>query len=720
MFPALPHPKTLALPSPETPADSSVDLAKMFRLFWSHLVLIIVCAALCLGAAYAYLLRTPKMYASTAVVEVKTPERPINATDTNNAEVNALEEQHTFEQKLTSRSVQVAVARAIGLDKDKRLFPKHNTAEPPTDAEVVKAMAPFVLAELRRGTRLVDLKVTYYDAETAKLIADKILEFFVKQDVNSEFATSRQISENYAKEADQLKTKLDESERQLQEFRESNSGVPLDEGYNVSLDRLKELNAQYSKAKAQRLQLESDLAQIDAVGAADRVTLLHLNSIATLPEVTELQKVIDVKEGQFLGIKEWCGRRHPKYLQAEKELEFLNAARDTAALTAITRIRMGYNSAKETEKKLTDAIRDQEKISLDLSNRTIPYAQLQMKVKADRNVYEAVTKRVKESEVSASVPVTNFRVTESPMVQPDPVSPRKLQILGLALFGGLAMGAGSAFGLEVIKSPKALALIKHDDATPTSQPTSLPVLAELPPLVRDSLDQALDCVHRRSTPECEAFRALRSSLKFLRKDREPRSVAVTGATIDVDVAPCALHLAATFVSEGLRTVIVGLDFNDHSLEKVLMEQSVGSPLGLADGLTEEMAPTAFCHPTRVPNLFLIPPGNPLRDPAALLEGPRFRELMVLAWNSLDRIILCAPPVLQIPEPLAPLRYAEAVCLVARSGSVSHREIGAATQRLSFPGHSPGGLIMQGVSPRAAFTSNGQHFLSTRLAPVPAS
>ncbi len=678
---------------PQAP-DNSVDVRGLVQIFLSRLWIIILAMVLCLGAGVGYLLKTPKLYAANAVLEAKSQAIGLNVINNGvTTEANALEEQHTFEQSLTNRTLLIGVARALNLDQDARLFPNRTAEKEATDSDLAKALAPRVQAELRRGTRLIDLKVTYFDAETAKLIADKVIELYVSQGASMESGASQKATSSLAMEAERLRLKLEESDKALQAFREQNSGVPIDAGYNQSLERTKELNSQFSKAKGLRLQLEADIARLDQLNNEPTKNLLLISSIATQADVQELNRTISGKEAELLAIREWCGRRHPRFTQAQKEIEYLIIARDESLKNGASRVRSTYEGALEAEVKLQAAIADQERISNELGKQTIPLAQLQNEVKTNRELYELVSKRVKETSLAATLAVANFRVTEAPIVQPDAVSPRKTQVLGLALIAGLIFGVGGAFGLEVFKptasSPKA------DESTPPE----LPILAELPSTGYDPLTLAMDCANQRHTPECAAFRTLRSSLSFLRRDQESRSIVITSASEDGDASFCALNLAATYAGENLRTLLIVMDFKNHDLERILIDPSRGAVRGLSEGLANSLQPDGFCHATPIPNLYFIPAGRPVSDPAALLKSQNFRELMMLAWTSVDRIILCAPPVMEMQEPLVPLRYAEAVCLVAKSGRTSKAQISAAVSRLRFPGHSPAGLVMTGAPPR---------------------
>ena len=683
-----------SVPALSQPPDNGMDVRSVAQIFISRAWIILLAAAICVGAAVVYVLKTPKKYAATAVLEAKSPTQSLNVVNRDMTnEVNALEEQHTFEQSLTNRTLLINVARTLHLDHDTRLFPKRVADTEVSDSDVAKAIVPLVQAELRRGTRLVDLKVTYFDAETAKLIADKIIELYIAQGLSMETGASAKATNSLAAEAERLQQKLAESDKALQAFKEKNSGLPQDAGFNLSVERTKELNTQFSKAKGQRLQLEADMAALDQIKDSPVENLLSIGSIAGQPDVIELNRAISDKQREFLVLKEWSGTHHPRYVQAQKEIDYLTAARNETLRSAAGKLRSNYENALEAEKKLQAAIADQERISTEAGKQIIPLAQLQNEVNTNRELYEMVAKKVKETNLAATLAAANFRVTEAPIVQPDAVWPRKTQLLGIALAVGLMLGAGIAFGLEVVK-PAAPAP-KMD----APMPPDLPILAELPATGQDTLTLAIDCALHRHTPECAAFRTLRSSISFLRHDQESRSVTITSATEDGETSFCALNLAATYAGEQLRTLLIVADFKNHDLDGILIDPARGPVRGLFEGLANSLQPEGFCHPTSIPNLYFIPAGNPVTDPSALLKSENFRELMIRAWNAVDRIIVCAPPLAEMKEPATLLQYAEAVCLVAKSGRTSRAQISAAVSRLRFPGHGPAGLVMTSAPPR---------------------
>ncbi len=679
--------------APQGQPDGAVDVRQLLRVFTTRLPLIIACTLLCIGAGVFYIVKTPKMYASHAVLEgSRRASTGLKLEDNGPVDKDTLEELHTFEQNLTNRTLLVNVARELKLDQDVRLFPKNQDAKPVTDAVLANTMGSLVSAGLRRGTRLVDLSAKFYDAETAREIVDKVIELYVAQGASMETAASKKTRSYLTAEADRLEAKLVESDKKLQKFKQDNAGAPLDGGYNLNMDQLKDMNAQLTAAKGLRLKLEAEIGKVESLEADDPMQVQQVAAIASVPEVAELQRLLGGKEMEFSVLKQRYGYKHPKYIQAEREVTDLRAGRNAVLKAAVDRMRTSYSNAMSAEMKLQAAIDEQETKALEIGKLTTPYMQLQNAVAADRELYESVSKRMKELAVTSAIALTDFRVSESPMTEADAVSPKKKQVLALAGAAGMMIGCGFAFLLQFFK--------------PASQPSKaseskvlhgLPVLAQLPVSTEIDLADALGTASFNSAQQLNLFSHLRGALSRMRQDREPRSIAITSAESGAGKSYCAMHLAMAYAKDGLRTLLIETDLRQPVLADALLEGQGLPALGLADGLANGLAPTAYCHHTMVPGLYLIPAGYALQQTDGLLAKPSFQTLMMLAWNSFDRIILDTPTVQDMDHMLAPVRFAEAVCVVAREGHTSHADLAPCLQKLRFPGHAPTGLIVNGAT-----------------------
>src|SRR3984957_10231403 len=178
-------------------AGKDFDLVRYYHLFLRHLWLVGLVVATALIGTFAWLSRQPKEYGSRAVVMLEQQQRKIlnNMQELQPENLETEDYLNTVVQSLTSTSLMLRVAQAIGLEKDPKIFPKRPGALSYSDAAIANAMRHRVTATLRRGTRLIDISAEDESPERAKQIADAIVKEFLRQTFEQQFSVSRLASE---------------------------------------------------------------------------------------------------------------------------------------------------------------------------------------------------------------------------------------------------------------------------------------------------------------------------------------------------------------------------------------------------------------------------------------------------------------------------------------------------------------------------------------------
>ena len=229
-------------------------------------------------------------------------------------------------------------------------------------------------------------------------------------------AVSKIAGDFLSDESRKLKDQLEASEKALQEYRETHQAVSLDQTQNIIVERLKELNTQVTKAKGERVGLESDLEQIRRLPKDDAASMLQIGSVAAIPEIADIRQQLVKAEANFAAIKDRYLYRHPKNIAAATQISELKVALLAALQTASSVLGRQYDAAKETEAKLTQALQEQEKAALDLNKIAIPYNVLTREVESDRAMYDAVITRFRETAITVGIERSPFRILEEPMI----------------------------------------------------------------------------------------------------------------------------------------------------------------------------------------------------------------------------------------------------------------------------------------------------------------
>jgi succinoglycan biosynthesis transport protein ExoP len=91
-------------------------------------------------------------------------------------------------------------------------------------------------------------------------------------------------------ESRQVKAQLEEAERKLQAYKESNKAVSLVERQDIIVEQLREVNTKATEAKSIRLRLEADLEQIKRINPSITEHLLQIERVAQIPQVAMIRE----------------------------------------------------------------------------------------------------------------------------------------------------------------------------------------------------------------------------------------------------------------------------------------------------------------------------------------------------------------------------------------------------------------------------------------------
>jgi succinoglycan biosynthesis transport protein ExoP len=663
--------------------DFGYYLHLLLRYIWLFLAIVLIAAA-----AGAYMaLRQPQKYTATAVIQVEQQEQRVLRTE-EAIRLEAPDYMTTIVATLTGDSFLVRVAKAANLLNDPEFFKPR--PEPYSDAEIADRMRMLVSASVRRLTRLIDVSVTDTSPERAKLIAETVVKEFIRQAIEQRMAVAGVANDFLRDEANKLKEKLEASEEKLQKYKEEQNAVSLQDDQNITVEKLKELNAQVGQAKNERIRLESDIELLRTIPAEDIDRMVQIPSVSAIPQVQTLRGQIVNAEAELAATQKRYLPQHPKTIQAITQLNQLKAALRDTLRNAGEILGTQYQAAVDAEKKLTQALKEQEQIALELNKIAIPYNVLQREVDSDRAMYDAVNARLRETNVSLGVETTPFRIVEEPMVA-KPVPRPLLKMLGLGLFLGIALGAGAIFGLDMLDS--SLRYVDQAEGF-----LKLPVLAVVSELEGKRGDRIPSVFPEGShSQQAEAFRHMRTTLSLLGDEAHRRVFLLTSAIPGEGKTFCAYNAALAFAVEGQKTILVDADLRMPAVHKIFSDaEGARRHVGLSDYLAGNTDIDRIIMAGPQENLSVICAGGKTSNPGELLSAEAFVTLIKTLVDKFDRIILDSAPVNAVSDTLRITPLAHYVCLVVRAAKTPKKAIARAKKLIENARGKLAGFILNRV------------------------
>jgi protein-tyrosine kinase len=191
----------------------------------------------------------------------------------------------------------------------------------------------------------------------------------------------------------------------------------------------------------------------------------------------------------------------------------------------------------------------------------------------------------------------------------------------------------------------------------------------------------------------EEFRTLRSRLYHAREKMALKKLLVTSALPKEGKSFTAANLAQVLVRQhGRRVLLIDADLRGPRLHMMLGTTS--SP-GLEHYLRGASDEFSIMQRGPLENLFFIPSGQEISDPAELVANGRLKLLLQRVEALFDWIIIDSPPALPVSDASVLAKACDGVLMVVRS-NVTPMDM-AQRARQEFPEESLVGVVLNGTN-----------------------
>ncbi|NNJ84739.1 MAG: polysaccharide biosynthesis tyrosine autokinase [Gammaproteobacteria bacterium] len=328
------------------------------------------------------------------------------------------------------------------------------------------------------------------------------------------------------------------------------------------------------------------------------------------------------------------------------------------------------------EAKLRARVADIKEKVLSLQDQNTDYQTLKRDVSANRQLYEVLLQRMKEVDLIAGISTNNIAVIDKAEVPRYPYKPNLSRNLKIALMLGLFGGCLIAFVFE-----------KFDDTLKTGEELEkhlgLPLLGVTPDISREEAlgeeEIALLTYRVPNSILAEAYRSIRTGLFFSTHDGTPKILHFTSSGPVEGKTTSAIGVATAFVQAGNVVLLIDGDMRNPSLHR-LFGLTHNQP-GLSSYLTGDRKPYEVTYSTEIEKVFVIPAGPSPANPVELLSGSKMLELLNIALDRFDYIIIDSPPVVGLADALVLSNLAHATVFIAASGNLRRSIVDGSIKRL---------------------------------------
>lgn len=569
-------------------------------------------------------------------------------------------------------------------------------SSPGSKEKVLRKLSRSLTARVSGQTRILEVEAESTDPVLASNLANTASQELIEMTLAHRAKKAAEMKRWLTGQLQESKSNLERSEEALQEYANGTGLLYLAETNSVAEAGLKQLQEALSKARQDRVLEQS---RYDRALASPPDALPEVLDDSTLANYQI--KLTDLNR-QLSELSATLKPAHFSVKAVQAQIKTLQAASDRRRAQIISRVKSQYASALLRERQETIAYEKQISMVTSQAGKSVRYGLLKREVDTNRQMYELMLQKVKESAIASAARATNTQLFNAADVPQAPSKPILALYAAIGLLSGLFAGSVLALSMgqrgEVIRTPEDL-----------KNYLGLPALGVIPAVrqrlnapnffrhllgvERNAVDRhenwiELACCPPGDSRPAESIRAILASVLFSAQDGDsPRVIAVTSACVEEGKTTVATNIAAILAQTNQRVLLVDGHLRRPRLHTIFGLTDDG---GLLDALIGFSVPGAGgtlalnCQPTGLPGLFLLPAGPVSAGRMNQLYSQSLPELFAAMRSEFDTVVIDLPP-LSDPgaRPLA--RMADGVLLVIRAARTPVENLREATLRLTQDG-----------------------------------
>ncbi|MGM0492091.1 MAG: GumC family protein [Armatimonadota bacterium] len=650
----------------EEPKPRQLELPDYVRILSKRkwFILVVTAVATLVGGLYA--LSSERMYEATALVMIK--QRPEGFFWI------------TGEQAGMAPNVAMDTYARIARSNQVTTLAADRLAQLPTENRII-ADAGEIRNTLQVSVippDLLRMDAISRDERKARYFANYAAQAFVQVNTEDRQAESRTAREFLENQVEEYRVELQDVIEEMTALARNAGSMNLDAESERVVDSLNQYENRQRQYEAELRAAEARLQQLIELRDSEDDILVDEGVAQPNPEWTAVQEALIQAKVELERLESQYTDDHPRVMDQRALLDELGnqlavtdelVGRSTVRENPVTgnigvEIKAAQVAVQEAEARLAatgatlDDIRDQVR---DLPEARQQWRALSDRLEAAREAYLSLQRELRQARLAEAIKQGNASVVDTAEAAREMQASlfRSLVFAGaLGLFVGLAL----AILLEALDDT----VYSVEDLQRVSD---LYLLGIIP--LRSDEAGPLVTIDAPKSPPAEAYRTLRSNIRFSLFDRPAETFLVTSAGSGEGKSVTAANLAVAYAQSGVSVILVDTDLRRPVMHRLF---EIETPVGLTNVVVGDLELSAALVDTEVPGLKLLSTGPLPPNPAELLESEQMTQVIDELTEMADIVIFDSPPAVMLTDATILSSKLDRTIIVAESGQITERAI----------------------------------------------
>lgn len=677
------------------PAEQEISIVELFGMIWRRKIWIFLFLALALALAITYLVIANPTYEASASAMIQ----PISNASSIESLLGSGSSSAKIDTEIQLITSSTNLQNALDLlDLDNYTTPdgqKYSELEDFNGLSIKESK--MVTVESVSNTTLITITVKNGNAQFCADFANAILEAYTElltRISKSSKSAQREFIEEQIPVTEKL---LEEANIALSDYKEESGITQMTERIQLLTSKIALFQLSIEPLKLQLLEANNLVNALNPDG-----TLLSLQSIQSDPKIQSLvadytanikellmyQSMNNANDKSRVGILQNAATSNEKNL-----LNFVTSLvgqGGSSYAKAITDSLCVQASIDATDSVI--ALFDEEMAEYPLMERKL------MEYTSDVEIYQSLLlslrQLLEETKMLEAAVVGNVNLIDSAIVPEDPVSPRKLMTLAVAVIGGIVLGAMLGLFLEFMDDS-----IKDEDTVKAILGRDTPSLGWVP-CIKDisKVKVNLPGLFVLNDPDAsvsERFKGISNNIVYSTPNKI-QVLSINSTDMSEGKTTTICNVAASFALTGKKVLIIDGDFRKPAIEAFFNLKR--SKVGFVDAIIKG-TPIAQCiirSTDKIPNLHIMPVGMGTRNPNALYNSEKMHSFFDKLRRVYDYIFIDCPPLSYASEFTNLAKHIDGYVLCIRAGISSKRALSDIASNMHFISAPLLGFVFYGV------------------------